>query len=117
MCVRIFDPLRNSKLKLFSIFRIGKTSLIKALTKDDNLKPKDYLFATLDVTTHMGSLPSRLPVLYTDTVGFMADIPTSLIECFLVTLEDAMIADVIIHIQNLAHPDFHHQNQHVENVK
>lgn len=68
----------------------GKTSLIKALTEDATLQPRDQLFATLDVTLHAGVLPSRLEVLYVDTVGFMSDIPTTLIECFVVTLEDAL---------------------------
>lgn len=68
----------------------GKTSLIKALTADANLEPKDQLFATLDVTLHAGLLPSRMQVLYVDTVGFISNIPTTLIECFVVTLEDAL---------------------------
>ncbi|KAG8225693.1 hypothetical protein J437_LFUL001726, partial [Ladona fulva] len=70
----------------------GKTSLIKALTGEEALEPKDQLFATLDVTTHGGTLPSRLKVIYIDTVGFMSDIPTHLIESFNVTLEDALLA-------------------------
>lgn len=70
----------------------GKTSLIKALTGDENLQPKNYLFATLDVTMHAGRLPSTLEVIYVDTVGFISDIPTTLIECFTVTLEDALFA-------------------------
>lgn len=68
----------------------GKTSLIKALTDDTKLEPKNQLFATLDVTLHAGLLPSKMRVLYVDTVGFISNIPTTLIECFLVTLEDAL---------------------------
>jgi 50S ribosomal subunit-associated GTPase HflX len=56
------------------------------------LEPKDHLFATLDVTTHGGVLPSCLKVLYVDTVGFISDIPSNLIESFVATLEDAMLA-------------------------
>lgn len=70
----------------------GKTSLIKALTDEQKLQPKNQLFATLDVTAHAGLLPCNLEVLYMDTVGFMSDIPTGLIECFVATLEDAMLA-------------------------
>jgi len=70
----------------------GKTSLIKALTNDGALQPRNKLFATLDTTAHEGILPSRLKVLYMDTIGFIQDVPESLIEPFIVTLEDAMIA-------------------------
>lgn len=70
----------------------GKTSLIKALTGQDKLEPKNKLFATLDVTAHAGRLPCNLQVIYIDTIGFMSDIPTGLIECFITTLEDAMMA-------------------------
>lgn len=73
----------------------GKTSIIKALTKDANLEPKDQLFATLDVTLHAGLLPSKMQVLYVDTVGFISDIPTTLIECFVVTLADALHSVII----------------------
>lgn len=68
----------------------GKTSLIKCLSDDKHLQPKNQLFATLDVTLHAGKLPSSLEVLYVDTVGFISNIPTTLIECFVVTLEDAL---------------------------
>lgn len=70
----------------------GKTSLIKALTNQEKLEPKNKLFATLDVTAHMGRLPCNLQVIYIDTIGFMSDIPTNLIKCFITTLEDAMVA-------------------------
>lgn len=70
----------------------GKTSLIKALTNQEKLEPKNKLFATLDITAHAGRLPCNLEVIYMDTIGFMSDIPTELIECFIATLEDAMMA-------------------------
>lgn len=70
----------------------GKTSLIKALTHQEKIEPKNKLFATLEVTAHPGRLPCNLQVIYIDTIGFMSDIPTDLIECFITTLEDAMMA-------------------------
>lgn len=70
----------------------GKTSLIKSLTGAQSLKPKNQLFATLDVTMHEGLLPSKLKVLYVDTVGFISNVPTELIECFNATIEDALLA-------------------------
>ncbi|XP_045152424.1 putative GTP-binding protein 6 [Echinops telfairi] len=47
-----------------------KTNLIQALTGDAAAQPRDQLFATLDMTAYAGSLPSRLTVLYVDTIGF-----------------------------------------------
>lgn len=70
----------------------GKTSLIKALTNELTMQPRNQLFATLDITAHGGILPCKLHVIYMDTIGFMSDIPTGLIECFVATLEDAMLA-------------------------
>ncbi|KAH8363677.1 hypothetical protein KR084_013006 [Drosophila pseudotakahashii] len=115
----------------------GKTSLIKALTVEDALQPRNQLFATLDVTAHAGCLPCNLQVIYMDTVGFMSDLPTGLFECFVATLEDAMLAvskwgflkkyilkfftdiffcpqDVIVHVQDLSHPCHAAQRNHVE---
>lgn len=94
----------------------GKTSLIKALTDEDSLQPRNQLFATLDVTAHAGFLPCNLEVIYMDTVGFMSDIPTGLLECFIATLEDAMLADVIIHVQDISHENHLEQKKHVENT-
>lgn len=94
----------------------GKTSLIKALTNEKRLEPKNQLFATLDVTAHTGYLPSNLKVIYMDTVGFMSEIPTGLIECFVATLEDAMLADVIIHVHDVSHENYVEQRKHVEHT-
>ncbi|XP_065165871.1 putative GTP-binding protein 6 [Atheta coriaria] len=91
----------------------GKTSIIKALTGDGKLKPRNQLFATLDVTMHAGLLPCNLEVLFVDTVGFISDIPTNLIECFVATLEDALYADVILHVEDLSSEDYLFQRRHV----
>ncbi|KAG5893083.1 hypothetical protein JTB14_029479 [Gonioctena quinquepunctata] len=90
-----------------------KTCLIKALTGEESLQPKNQLFATLDVTVHSGILPSGLEVLFVDTVGFLSELPTNLIECFVATLEDAVLADVIIHIEDLSSSCFEYKRNHV----
>ncbi|CAL7945883.1 unnamed protein product [Xylocopa violacea] len=92
----------------------GKTSLIKALTEDAALQPEDKLFATLDTTVHQGLLPCKLKVLYVDTIGFIQDVPETLIEPFVVTLEDAISADILIHVFDISHPDAKAQIQHVQ---
>lgn len=110
----------NRKQKQFPVVAVvgytnaGKTSLIKALTNEASLQPRNELFATLDVTAHAGRLPCRLEVLFMDTVGFMSDLPTGLIECFVATLEDALEADVIIHVQDVSHEQWEEQRDHVE---
>jgi GTP-binding protein HflX len=70
----------------------GKTTLIKALSKDVSMVPKDMLFATLDSTLHGGTLPCGLPALYVDTIGFVSDLPLELVESFTATLEDSVAA-------------------------
>ena len=50
------------------------------------------MFATLDVTAHAGRLPNNMTVIFMDTVGFISDIPVTLIDAFAATLEDAMLA-------------------------
>ena len=70
-----------------------------------DLRPKDRLFATLDVTVHEGRMPNQLKTLFVDTVGFISDIPTALIASFGATLEDAALADVLLHVRDVSHPD------------
>ena len=79
------------------LFLLGKTSLIKALTGEQSMQPRDQLFATLDVTMHAGRLPNSVVVLYADTIGFISDIPTDLIESFAAVLEDVNNAVQFVH--------------------
>lgn len=83
----------------------GKTSLIKTLTGDNSLEPKDELFATLDVTVHGGRLGSLNRVLYVDTVGFICDIPSSLIQAFNATLREVTHCDLVVHVHDISNPD------------
>ncbi|CAB4068070.1 GTPase HflX,Putative GTP-binding protein 6 [Lepeophtheirus salmonis] len=111
--------LRRSRFKLglpsiavVGYTNSGKTSLIKSLTGSDKLTPEDKFFATLDVTLHGGYLPqSHQKVLYIDTVGFISDIPVNLIASFASTLEDALHADLLIHVRDISHPDHERQNK------
>ncbi|XP_068778881.1 putative GTP-binding protein 6 [Struthio camelus] len=83
----------------------GKTTLIKALTGEAGLQPKDQLFATLDITAHAGSLPSRMAVIYVDTIGFLSDLPHNLVESFSATLEEVAYSDLIVHVRDITHPE------------
>nr|XP_055069260.1 putative GTP-binding protein 6 [Misgurnus anguillicaudatus] len=94
----------------------GKTTLIKALTGDAGLQPKDQLFATLDVTVHAGQLPSHMTVLYVDTIGFLSQLPHQLIDSFSATLEDVAHSDLIVHVRDISHPESVNQKVNVLNV-
>ncbi|XP_063809154.1 putative GTP-binding protein 6 [Pseudophryne corroboree] len=91
----------------------GKTTLVKALTGDANLQPRDQLFATLDVTAHGGLLPCRMPVIFVDTIGFLSQLPHSLIESFSATLEDVIHSDLLIHVRDISHPEAVNQKKSV----
>jgi len=91
----------------------GKTSLIKSIT-GANLEPKNQLFATLDVTCHSTRFQrSNMNVIFIDTVGFISDIPTGLIASFSSTLEDALDADLMLHVEDVSNPDIDHQKNQV----
>ncbi len=86
----------------------GKSTLLNALTGADVLA-EDALFATLDPTTRALSLPHGGEVLLTDTVGFIRKLPHHLIEAFRSTLEEAVYADVIIHVVDVSNPQMEQQ--------
>ena len=82
----------------------GKSTLLNRLTKSEVLA-EDKLFATLDTTTRALTLSSSQKVLVSDTVGFIQNLPHSLIEAFSSTLEEALNSDAIIIVADASHPD------------
>jgi GTP-binding protein HflX len=74
------------------------------------------LFATLDPTMRGIRLPSGRPIVMSDTVGFIADLPHELIAAFRATLEEVLEADVIIHVRDIAHEETEAQKADVLNV-
>ncbi len=82
----------------------GKSSLLNLLSESD-VFVENKLFATLDPTTRKISLPKGSSLLITDTVGFVSNLPHQLVEAFKSTLEEAVYADIIIHVVDAAHPD------------
>lgn len=82
----------------------GKSSLFNRLTGAD-VMAKDMLFATLDPTMRGIKLPSGREAVLSDTVGFIADLPTHLIEAFRATLEEVQLADIIMHVRDITHPE------------
>ena len=93
----------------------GKSTLFNTLTKSD-VEARDMLFATLDPTMRGIRLPGGRPIVMSDTVGFIADLPHELIAAFRATLEEVLEADVIIHVRDIAHDETEAQKADVLKV-
>lgn len=81
----------------------GKSTLMNVLT-DANVKVQDKLFATLDTRTRRWQLPGWGPVLLSDTVGFIRDLPHGLIASFKATLEETRQANLLLHVADASSP-------------
>ena len=90
----------------------GKSTLFNRLTASESLE-ENKLFATLDPLTRKIQLPSGFQTLVTDTVGFIQELPTTLIAAFHSTLEEVTEADFILHVVDASHFDI---EQHQETV-
>jgi len=82
----------------------GKSTLLNTLTGSDVFEA-DMLFATLDPTTRRIDLPDGQELLLTDTVGFVRNLPHRLVEAFKATLEEAVLADFLVHILDASEPE------------
>lgn len=85
----------------------GKSSLLNAITNAETLA-EDKLFATLDTTTRRILYAPGRGLLATDTVGFVRNLPHGLVEAFKATLEEAALADVLIHVVDASEPEAMH---------
>jgi GTP-binding protein HflX len=86
----------------------GKSTLMNALT-NAGVRAEDKLFATLDTRTRRWQLPNWGPVLLSDTVGFIRDLPHRLIASFKATLEEARQADLLLHVADASNPAIYDQ--------
>jgi len=93
----------------------GKSTLFNRLTSAEVLA-KDMLFATLDPTMRGLKLPSGRRIILSDTVGFIADLPTQLVAAFRATLEEVLEADLILHVRDAAHDESEAQKADVVHV-
>lgn len=82
----------------------GKSTLLNQLSGSD-VMAEDMLFATLDTTTRAIEMPDGQTLLLTDTVGFVRNLPHRLVEAFKATLEEAVLADFIIHVLDVSSPE------------
>lgn len=96
----------RSGIPIFAIIgytNAGKSTLLNALT-DANVFVEDKLFATLDTTTRKFTLSNNQEILLIDTVGFIRKLPHLLVAAFKSTLEEALQADILLHIVDVSHP-------------
>ena len=104
---RIKIPLNT--VVLVGYTNSGKSSLFNILTNSFVLS-KDMLFATLDPKMKILELPLSNDVILSDTVGFISDLPTQLIEAFKATLEELIHSDCILHVRDISSNDFVRQS-------
>jgi GTP-binding protein HflX len=93
----------------------GKSTLFNKLTSA-NVLAKDLLFATLDPTMRNLTLPSGRTIILSDTVGFISELPTTLIASFRATLEEVLAADIILHVRDVSHDETEAQSHDVNLV-
>ncbi len=93
----------------------GKSMLLNALT-DESVLSENKLFATLDPTSRAITLDDNRRILLVDTVGFIRKLPHHLIEAFKSTLEEAVVADVLLHVIDCSNPEMETQIRVVESV-
>jgi GTP-binding protein HflX len=98
------EKLETPHAAIVGYTNAGKSTLLNALSGAD-VMAKDMLFATLDTTTRRIDLPDGQPLLLTDTVGFVRNLPHRLVEAFKATLEEAVLADFLIHVLDATSPE------------
>ena len=103
------------KICIVGYTNAGKSTLLNALT-DADVHVEDRLFATLDTRTRRWSPAKGAEVLVSDTVGFVKDLPHQLVASFKATLEEAVNADLLIHVVDVANPDVLKQIDSVKHV-
>src|SRR5262249_20096221 len=93
----------------------GKSTLFNVLTGAGVLESA-RMFATLDPTIRGLTLPSKRKVLLSDTVGFIRNLPTTLVSAFRATLEEVQRAALLLHVADVTSPSAHDQQRQVESV-
>ena len=111
--------LRNRReipiISIVGYTNTGKSTLLNNLTKSDVLT-EDKLFATLDPTSRRLRFPRETEAIITDTVGFLQDLPETLVAAFSATLDELADADLLLHVIDCSNPDFEDQMAAVERL-
>ena len=109
---------KNNKIAIASIVgytNAGKSTLFNKLL-NENVLSKNMLFSTLDPKRRILKSLSNHRVIISDTVGFISDLPTELIESFKSTLEEISSSDIILHVRDLSSPYFKSEGKDVYNI-
>ena len=106
---------KNSVVALVGYTNAGKTTLFNYLTKN-NLFVADMPFATLDSVTRKNNMPQLRNILFSDTVGFISNLPTQLVESFKATLDDLGSADLLLHVVDISDKDHRFKVNEVEKL-
>lgn len=93
----------------------GKSTIFNQLADETSLE-ENLLFATLDPLTRKIALPSGFECLLTDTVGFLQELPTTLIAAFKSTLEEVTEADLLLHVVDASHEGYVEQEETVHSI-
>ena len=88
----------------------GKSTLLNKVCGADVLS-EDKLFATLDPTSRQAQLPTGKKIIFTDTVGFIRKLPHRLVDAFRATLEETLVANLLLHVVDLSNPQFEEHMQ------
>ncbi|MGB5436240.1 MAG: GTPase HflX [Maribacter sp.] len=99
------------RVALVGYTNVGKSTLMNVISKSD-VFAENKLFATLDTTVRKVVI-GNLPFLLSDTVGFIRKLPTQLVESFKSTLDEVREADLLLHVVDIAHPNF---EEHIASV-
>ena len=106
---------RNKLVALVGYTNAGKTTLFNCLTNSKQLA-EDKLFATLDSVTRKNIDPELGPILFSDTVGFISELPTQLIESFKATLDELKSADLLLHVVDISDIDHRQKEKEVNQI-
>ena len=106
---------RNKLVALVGYTNAGKTSLFNRLTNSKQ-QAEDKLFATLDSVTRKNIDPELGPILFSDTVGFISQLPTQLIESFKATLDELKSADLLLHVSDASDVDKKQKEMEVNKI-
>ncbi|HEY2628776.1 MAG TPA: GTPase HflX [Usitatibacter sp.] len=103
------------RVALVGYTNAGKSTIFNRLARGETVVA-DRLFATLDTTTRRVYMGENAMVALSDTVGFIRELPHSLVESFKATLDEAVQADLLVHVVDSANPRYHEQIEAVNAV-